>query len=248
MSQSFQRQPGTNNLSFYHSRCPLHGSTSVAVTQSVHSFVQVHALRGILEHVQLLDTLYQVTETHTNKPYKHSPLVEPVKEFFGDGEQLMVKSRIGNTFLQGMRVEVRIADLYGYTGSKPLFLPQFEGQLFNHADQQFFHLQHIDGIPVKRMFGTYGFSFGIGSHRCVIDPVGLFPDYDAVLSQHFLNHFGRYPAQCTDGGYSHGTKQVIGLFPDHGDLADRQGMQERGHGEQRDFLFSVGLGFAGGNL
>jgi len=104
----------------------------------------------------------------------------------------------------------------------------------------------INSILLKGGFGTDGFSFGIGDNRRGVDTVGLFPDYQSVLPQHFHHHFGWHMAECIDGGYSHGAQQSVGFFAYARDFAYRKWPQERNYPFGGNFKFPVGLGYASG--
>src|SRR5664279_1976834 len=57
----------------------------------VHCHIKADLFRSVVKHVKLLNSSYHVTEPYADEPDKHTSLIEPGEELFGDIGQNMVK-------------------------------------------------------------------------------------------------------------------------------------------------------------
>ncbi len=160
----------------------------------------------------------------------------------------MIEGGIGNPFLQGVGVEIGIADLNGNNGGKFLLLTQLKGQLLHHGGKQIVQSCHIHGILLEGPFTAEGFSLGVLDHGSCVDAIGLFPDHDAIFSQQAVHHLYGNLAQGAYGGNSHGAQLVESPVPDHRDLPDRKGREKILYLKAWDLDLPVGFSLSGGNL
>ena len=142
---------------------------SILHSDLVHGIVEADHLRCIFEHVQLLDTTYEVAQLDSHKPDEHPSLIEPIEKLQAGISQDMIESSVGNMLLQGMGIEVGIPDLDGHTGGQLLFLPQLESQPFNLAADDLPDPGDVDGIRLKSAFRTDRLPFRIGFYRCIVN-------------------------------------------------------------------------------
>lgn len=64
-----------------------------------------------------------MAEFYPYQPDKHPPLIQPVKQASGNGQQQVVEGGVGDALLKRIGIEIGIAYLYRYARSEFLFLP-----------------------------------------------------------------------------------------------------------------------------
>ena len=85
--------------------------------------------------------------------------------------------------LEGLGLEICVADLDGNRSGELAGAPQLKSKVFGHSGQDAAELADVDGVLVKGTFVGNGFALVVGFYGAFVDTLGFGPDAAAVFAE-----------------------------------------------------------------
>ena len=202
--------------------------TPVAVLHAdvVQGLVELDALFGVVEQVDLKPAAHEVTVADPDEPHAHALVEQLFEEILGRGHEVVVGGSVGDAPLHALGREVGVANLDGDAGSELVAAPQLEGQVFCHGEHDRVQFVAVGGVLGEGAFGRDRFAFVVGDDRRVVQPVRLLPNRHAILAQHLLDELDGHVLKRPNRGDAEVAQGAVGFRSNHGDFPDRERAQK----------------------
>src|ERR1700761_2106496 len=124
-----------------------------------------------------------------------------------------------------------------------MLLAEFISQFGNHSCYQFLYPLYINSFRNKIALIADGFIFPVWNDGLIINPIGLLPEGDTVLTHNFKHHFGGYLHQGVYLPYPHFTKPDVCGITHTGYLFNRQWVKKFLYFRQGNMALAIGFVF-----
>ena len=98
----------------------------------------------------------------------------------------MIGGGVGNLLLEGLGLEIGIADLDGNRSGELAGAPQLKSKVFGHGGEDAAELADVYGVLVEGALVGNGLAFVVGLYRAQVYALGFRPNGAAVFAERLL--------------------------------------------------------------